>query len=277
MPFVRLSDVKLKYYTIGNHKPVVFIAGFGMDHRTWMPQITFFQDKAMVIVFDNRGVGESTGSSGPYTIQMMANDVVKLLDHLKIKKAHIVGSSMGGMIAQEIAINHPDSVDKLVLCSTTAKADKLTREKILQGFEELLKGKVDNIVDVNPYHIVFEKAFNYILQLTFSKEFLAENKHLIKKLLQDYFSKKHYVETIIKQIRAISKHDTCRRLSKIKAPTLVVTGTCDALISPENSEYLFEHIPTATLVKIVCGTHGMHHERADEFNEHILRFFEALC
>ena len=274
MPFVQLKNVKLKYYTIGEGKPVVFIAGFGVDHRTWVPQITFFQDKNKVIVFDNRGIGESTGSPEPYTITMMAEDVICLLDHLKIKKTHVVGSSMGGMIAQELAINHPERVNKLVLSSTTAKADKTVRETILKGFEEMIEGKIDNIVEVNPRRILFEKAFNYILQLTFSEKFIRENKQLIESFIRDYLSKKNYVETLLKQSRAIAKHNTTKRLEKIKAPTLVITGTRDEFISPENSEYLFKHIPNATLVKIVGGTHGMHHERAEEFNEHVLRFFE---
>jgi len=272
MPTAKLEDVEIKYYTMGSGKPILFISGLGMDHRTWMSQILFFKDKFKVIVFDNRGIGESTSATGPYTMSIMAKDTVGLLDYLKVKKAYIVGSSMGGMIAQELAINYPEKVDKLVLCSTSAKVGKETRQRILQGLHEIVEGKVNNILSIDPRRILFERAFNYVMQLTFSKEFLEMNKKLIENTFKEYISKRGYGETLLKQIRGIIKHDTSRKLSKIESETLVITGTCDKIIPPRDSDYLYAKIPNSTLVKIVCGTHGMHHERAAEFNEEILKF-----
>ncbi|HDD57532.1 MAG TPA: alpha/beta hydrolase [Thermoplasmatales archaeon] len=276
MPTAKLGEVDIKYYTIGSGKPILFISGLGMDHRTWMPQMLFFKEKFKVIVFDNRGMGESTGSLGPYTIPIMAEDAVNLLEHLGIDKAHIVGSSMGGMIAQEMAINYPEKVDKLILCSTTAKLSKETRQQILQGLHNIVDGKVDNILSINPHRILFERAFNYIMQLTFSKEFLEMNKQFIENMLRNYSTKLSYTETLLKQIRGVTKHDTSRKIGKIKAETLVMTGTCDKLIPSKDSEILYNGISNSTLVKIVCGTHGMHHEKANEFNEEIFKFLDGV-
>ena len=274
MPYVNVeNNVKIKYHTIGEGPPLLMLAGLGMDHKTWLPQIPYFKDDFKVIVFDNRGIGESSSSFGLYTIETMTDDAVAIIDHLDIKKTNIIGSSMGGMIAQEIAISHPEKVEKLILCSTTSKTNKNFKEKILDGLREIIDGG-KGMIDVDPHHILFKKAFNYILELTFSNQFISDNKKLIKKMLEEYLSKGVYVETLLKQIHAISKFDSSKRLSNINLPTLIITGTNDKFIPPENSEKLFQTIPNSVLVKIIGGTHGMHYENADEFNENVMRFLK---
>ena len=102
MPFAKISNIEINYHTVGDGQPLLFIAGLGVDNMCWIYQVPEFQELFKVIVFDNRGIGKSTGSIAPYSIRMMADDAVELLNYLNIEKSHVVGTSMGGMIAQEI-------------------------------------------------------------------------------------------------------------------------------------------------------------------------------
>ena len=187
MPLTKINNVNINYYTVGNGEPLLFIAGLGADNVCWLYQIPDFKEHFKVIVFDNRGMGKSKGSLGPYSIQMMADDAIGLLKYLNTKKAHIVGSSMGGMIAQEIAINYPEYVDKLVLCSTFAKPQNMM-EIVTRGIHDILGHHVDDIFEVPHHNIVFEKFFNFFLQQIFSEQYLINNKHVIEDLLKENLS-----------------------------------------------------------------------------------------
>jgi pimeloyl-ACP methyl ester carboxylesterase len=123
MPIARLEGININYKVEGQGDPLVFIAGFSSQRNSFISQVGLFRKHFKVITFDNRGVGKSSKPAGPYSTRMMADDIIKLLDYLKIDKAHIVGTSMGGMIAQELAINYPHRILKLVLAFTYACQD----------------------------------------------------------------------------------------------------------------------------------------------------------
>jgi len=274
MPIVTIKDVDINYHMFGKGKPLVLIAGLGIDNVCWIRQIPAFKKFFKVIVFDNRGIGKSTGSTGQYNIKMMADDVEGLLEHLGIHQSHVLGSSMGGMIAQEFAINYPEMVDKLILCSTFAKPQHMV-ESITGGIRDLLEGKVENIFEVNPHRIVFERLFNFFLQQLFTEEFLRKNRQTVEETWQKYLSTGTYVETFLKQVGAVHRHDTLNRLKRIKAETLVLTGTEDKLIPPECSDVLAKKIPKSTLRKIGDVGHGFHFEMPDTFNKIVLDFLLA--
>ena len=118
MPFATVNGIKINYKVEGEGNPLVMIMGFGSPRSGWSSQIPFFKKHFRVVTFDNRGAGKSDKPAGPYTTKMMADDAVKLMDALGIQKADIVGASMGGMIAQELAINYPEKAGKLVLACT---------------------------------------------------------------------------------------------------------------------------------------------------------------
>jgi len=122
MPKAKVNGISIDYSVCGRGEPLVLIMGFGGSKLGW-----FFQRRACrkyfrVVTFDNRGAGGSDKPSGPYTMRMLADDVAGLMDYLKIDKAHVMGVSMGGMIAQHVAIAYPDRVRKLVLASTLPRA-----------------------------------------------------------------------------------------------------------------------------------------------------------
>ncbi len=271
MPLAKINNVEINYNVSGNGYPLIFIAGLGVDNMCWIYQIPKFQKFFKVIVFDNRGIGKSTGSITPYSIRMMADDAVELLNYLAIEKSHIIGTSMGGMIAQEIAINYPNIVDKIVLCSTFAKPQNMV-EIIMKGVKDIIGYNALDIFCINPHRLVFEKLFSYLLQQIFSEEFLLKNKKLIEEILLRYLSKITYVETLLKQTGAVYTHNTLDRLNLIKAEALIITGMEDKLVMPECSDLLAEKISKSTLRKIDNAGHGMHFEMPDIFNKIVLDF-----
>ncbi len=274
MPFAKINNVEINYHTVGDGQPLLFIAGLGVDNMCWIYQVPKFQEFFKVIVFDNRGIGKSTGSIAPYSIRMMADDAVELLKYLNIEKSHIVGTSMGGMIAQEIAINYPNMVDKLVLCSTFAKPQNMV-EIIMKGVKDIIGYNTLDIFGINPHRLVFEKLFSYLLQQIFSEEFLLENNKLIEETLRRYLPKLTYVETFLKQTGAVYTHNTLDRLNLIKAETLIITGMEDKLVVPECSDILAEKISRSKLKKIEHAGHGMHFEMPDVFNRIVIDFLSA--
>ena len=191
MPIINVNNIKLNYLTYGDGKPLILITGLGVDNMCWIHQIPNFRKFFKVIVFDNRGIGKSSGSNGPYSIKMMADDVSDLLNKLNIQKTHVLGSSMGGMIAQELAINYPEKIDKLILCSTFSKPD-FVMEDITKGIKELISGDIKDIIEINPERIVFEKLFNYLLQQIFSDKYLIENRKFIEETWKRYLSSETY-------------------------------------------------------------------------------------
>ena len=124
MPLTKLNGININYKVEGQGEPLVMIMGFAANQSSWIPQVPFFKKYYRVITFDNRGVGKSDKPRGPYSTKMMADDTVRLMDLLGIEKAYIMGASMGGMIAQELAINYPQRVMKLVLACTYACQDE---------------------------------------------------------------------------------------------------------------------------------------------------------
>lgn len=118
MPKLKSNDIELYYEIHGNGKPLVLISGLGYPMRQWQKMVPYLTEYFQVITFDNRGVGQSDKPAGPYTAQMLAADTIGLMDMLGIEKAVIAGHSMGGFIAQALALDFPQRVDKLVLCST---------------------------------------------------------------------------------------------------------------------------------------------------------------
>ncbi len=120
MPYAKINDHRIYYETYGKGEPLIMIMGLGADTNCWSDKlIQELSKQYRVIIFDNRGAGKSDPAKAPYTIRDLANDVIKLMQTLSVEKAHILGVSMGGMIAQEIAINYPSKVNKLILVVTS--------------------------------------------------------------------------------------------------------------------------------------------------------------
>jgi pimeloyl-ACP methyl ester carboxylesterase len=172
------------------------------------------------------------------------------MDHLGIEKAHVLGISMGGMIAQELAINHPERVDKLVLASTYARRDETS------GLTSEASKRLETFLRSIPNQVEIQKGAYSTIDLTLNKRFyrlLAVPLMKIMIRLYDISA----LNGLVGQRDAALTHDTADRLRLIKAPTLVITGTNDRLIKPISSEMIANLVPKAKLIKVEGGSHGV--------------------
>jgi len=276
MPTDQIRDIEMYHEEHGHGDPLLCIMGFATDSTGWLLQTPAFAERHRTIVFDNRGVGRSSKPGGAYTIHEMADDAVALLDHLKIERTDVLGLSMGGMIAQELVLRHPERVRKLVLAATFPEPDAATEanRKVIFGqlggtIAEDGAMKID-FAAVNP--LMF---FQHLLPLVFNPSFIQNE---LPKLMQMFSGALQYgfsLEAIMSQMQAVMGHKATDRLATIKVPTLVLTGDADRLIAPANSAVLAKSIPGAKLVEIPGGSHGFNIEMPERFNQAVLDFVEA--
>jgi len=256
MPLANLNGIQISYHVEGKGEPLVMIMGFTASRIGWMPQRPFFRKYFRIITFDNRGAGKSDKPPGPYSTRMMADDTVKLMDALGIEKAHIMGLSMGGMIAQELAINHPQRVMKLVLAATYARQDETSGDTLEQA--EFLR-------------LAPERKASALIGLAFNKPFYRFTFGLLARVQTRLTGASDRVG-IAGQSEACLKHDTLERLSLITAPTLVIVGTGDRIIKPVSSEVIAGKIPNAKLAKVEGASHYFCFEMRKVFNREVLGF-----
>lgn len=248
MPKARSNGIELYYEIHGSGKPLILIAGLGYSHWQWYKMVPLLAEHFQVITFDNRGVGQSEKPAGPYTAQLLAQDTVGLLDELHIEKAIIAGHSMGGFVAQAIALDFPQRVEKLILCSTNfggpnhvpvtpeamkvltdVSSDPLTRfknglavstapdwsEKNPEMIEEWVKWRVANPIEPAPYQA----------QLAIGLGLLPESAAFENKL------------------------------SRINIPTLILFGAHDKVVPPANADLLAQKITGSSVLTFPDAGH----------------------
>jgi pimeloyl-ACP methyl ester carboxylesterase len=277
MSTVTVGDVELYYEEHGSGDPLLLIMGLATDSTAWMFQLPVFAERYRTIVFDNRGTGRSAKPTGPYTIGGMADDTAGLLAALGIERTHVVGVSMGGMIAQELALRHPERVHGLVLACTYPEPDEEIRLGRANSIAQL-GGSVDaagaatlDMAAVDPMMI-----FQTLMPKVFSPNFLMNQLPTLMQLFGGALQWGFSIEAIMAQADAVMSHKATDRLHHITAPTLVITGDSDLLIPPANSDVIAAEIPGAKLVKIPGGTHGFNFETPEIFNQKILDFLATV-
>lgn len=277
MSTVTVGDVELYYEEHGSGDPLLLIMGLAADSTAWMFQLPAFAEHYRTIVFDNRGIGRSAKPAGPYTIGGMADDTAGLLAALGIERTHVVGVSMGGMIAQELALRHPERVRSLVLACTYPEPDEEIRLGRATSIAQL-GGSVDaagaatlDMAAVDPMMI-----FQTLMPKVFSPSFLMNQLPTLMQLFSGALQWGFSIEAIMAQVDAVMSHNATDRLRHIVAPTLVITGDSDLLIPPTNSDVIAVEIPGAKLVKIPGGTHGFNFETPEIFNQGILEFLATV-
>jgi len=266
MPTAKLDDFELYYEVHGEGTPLVMINGYSLNLDEWdqvVSRVETLSKHHMVIPLDNRGTGRSSKPEGTYSIQTMADDVARFLDHLEIEKAHVLGVSMGGMIAQELALRHPDKVDALVLVSTTpgGKAYDIPR----QG-EELKKL---SWWYSPPTGMSEQELIDEGYGLAYYPKYFEENR---ERIMVPYTEYPTVAGTLEKQFDACVDHDTYDRLSSIVARTLVIHAADDLLLFPEGGRILAENIPNASLLIVNQAGHCVLEEKWDELYPKILAF-----
>ncbi|MFX1580257.1 MAG: alpha/beta fold hydrolase [Promethearchaeota archaeon] len=264
-----LGDIDIYYEIHGSTAapPLVLIGGWASYRWVWFRQVPTFKEKYQCIVFDNRGAGKSSKPDYPYTIDMMAADTVGLMDHLHIKDAHILGISMGGLIAQQIAISYPQRVRSLILSSTH-----------FGGSNQIpMDDKTMALLIALPTETIsIEQAREMRYRATFSPEFIWENRSIIEQI--DEWAEKHptplYAQ--VNQSSATGAFDSEADLNKITAPTLILHGANDHAVPTENGKLLAERIPNSRLKIIEDASHFVIIEKYEEFNEEVMRFIDEV-
>jgi pimeloyl-ACP methyl ester carboxylesterase len=277
MSMAKVGAIDLYYEEQGSGYPLLLIMGLAADSQAWLFQVPDLARHYRTISFDNRGVGRSSKPSGPYTIDAMADEAAGLLDVLEIERAHVVGVSMGGMIAQELVLRHPSRVRGLVLACTFPEPDAHIHRTREQSLTELggsvgPEGQVQlDVSKIDPM-MVFQNLMPRVFTPAFLMTDLPKLMQLFGGALQWGFS----MDAILAQVGATMGHRTTDRLHQITAPTLVITGDADLLIPPANSDILAREIPNARLVKVPGGSHGFNFETPEVFNREVLTFLHAV-
>lgn len=269
MPYATVGDVDIYYEIHGPHDapPLVLIGGWASYRWIWFRQIPTLKTKYRCIVFDNRGAGRSSKPDYPYTMEMMANDTIGMLDKLHIKSAHFLGISMGGLIAQQIAISYPERVRSLILVATHFGGPN--HIPIPDRIQALL-------VALPTETISLEQARDMRYRSTFSSQFLEENKELMNQI--DEWAQKHPTPIFaqVHQASATAAFDSEDALKKITAPTLILQGDSDFTILPKNAELLADKIPNSRLKFIEGAAHFVIIEKYAEFNNEVLKFIDEV-
>jgi 3-oxoadipate enol-lactonase len=262
MPFVRASDgIRLHYGASGRPggPPVLLIQGLGADKQLWMLQRLALARRYRTLAVDNRGAGRSDKPYGSYSLEQMADDAVAVLDHAGADQAHIVGASMGGVIAQIIAFKHPERVRSLTLACTACQQHPWRRELLAEWADTALTQGMRAMTNNAARWTIGPRSFRRISPAIGWLGPLAMSRP---------------PHAFAAQVEAIlsAPEDMQGELGKITVPTLVMVGNQDILTPRGDSEELAERIPTAELVVISGAAHGFMVEHGTTFNRILLEF-----
>jgi pimeloyl-ACP methyl ester carboxylesterase len=254
------DNAELYYESTGAGAPVLLVMGLGMNATGWWRTVPVLAERLRVLAFDNRGMGRSSQPPGPYSTAQMADDAVAVLDAAGEATAHVYGISLGGMIAQQIALRHPDRVRSLVLGATTPGGPGHTApdEGTLAFFER--RGSMP------PEEAVWASVpYNY------GPATRARNAQRIGEDISERLRYPFAAEPYRAQLGAAMSHDIFDRVAEIRAPTLVVHGDADRMIPPANGRVLADSIPGARL-SMWPGAGHLYFTDAPEADRDVLAF-----
>jgi pimeloyl-ACP methyl ester carboxylesterase len=226
--------------------------------------------KFKLVMFDNRDVGRTDISEREYTMKLFADDTAGLMNALGISKAHILGISMGGMIAQELVLNYPEKVAKLVLCSTGSQwcfSQEISR--IMLAVSELPREELTRMILSLEFASDFPSDFlkkHPFVVICFTSDFVKENPDLADLLFQRAAEHPISKEGWMRQLNAMRGFNTYGRLQQIRVPTLILHGGKDVEIPPKNGSILAEAIPNAKLVYLEKSAHYLAEEMREVIN-----------
>ncbi|MGC2430175.1 MAG: alpha/beta hydrolase [Nitrososphaeraceae archaeon] len=265
---VHVGDIDIAYKIFGRGNPILLISGSGNVMDVWPTH--FLKELALnhtVIIFDNRGVGNTTAGTRPFSIDQFANDTVGLLDALDIQRTDVLGFSMASFIAQKITLTHPERVSRLVLYGASCGG----REGIPQTQEVTM-----TISDLANNH---SQNADASLSVTFPPEWIRKNPNYLETIPKT--PEIILSTTVVKQFNAVedwlSRNWTgvCDQLQHISIPTLIITGAEDVSVPAANSLILVQKIPGAWLVQIKAAGHGLMFQYPEKFSEIVKAFLST--
>ncbi len=249
MPLLRVDDTELYYEIHGEGRPLLFLSETHCDGEVWkIHQVPEFSRDHRVILMDYRGTGRSGKPSIPCTTRLFADDAVALLDHLKVSETIVCGHSMGGRVAQIMALDHPSRVTALILASTGASFPdtrgiplKIATEMVEWGYEKYVR--------------------DHSILVGFTEEFAAQHPDRVEHYLRVRMANMGPVEFYFRHLLARQGHDTSGRLGEIRTPTLILVGEDDRNVTSDmshrtSSDILEKGIPGARLVVLAGERHS---------------------
>lgn len=264
MPHARFGDVELYHETAGDGgSPVLLVMGLTGRGAGWECQIPALAARHRLAWFDNRGVGETRCAIRPWTMATLAGDAAALIAHLGWEAAHVVGVSMGGMIAQELALTRPERVRSLTLIATHA-GGRRPRRPTLPGLAAVLHANV------------LGGGYDAMARALYPAQYLARADHdAMRAQLRRSFPPLPR-RNALAQLAAVARHRSAARLAAITAPTLVVQAGRDRLIHPRESDRLHRLIPGARIERFADAGHGLIRQYAHAVNALLLDHFAAV-
>jgi len=266
MPEIRVDDVKLHYEVQGSGDPLLMVMGLGSSSASWHPDLIAGLARSFrVITYDNRGTGRSDKPDIPYSLEMFAADAVALLDALELDRVHLFGVSMGGMIAQELALRYAPRLHTLTLGCTTfggRNAVPPPPESI-----KLLTAPRDGASE--------EEIIRRGWPLAFTPAFIRDHRDRLEESIPRLLAHPTPVFAYKRHLDATYGLKTYDRLPGIPTPTLVTTGADDVLIPAKNAEILAQRIPGARLHIIPAAGHAFFNEAPAEFLAAFVPFLQS--
>lgn len=259
MPFAELKDVRIHYELSGapTAPVIIFSNSLGETLAMWDAQVPEFAKYFRVLRYDTRGHGQSSVTPGPYSIELLAHDVLGLLDSLHLPKVHFCGLSMGGQTGMWLGLHAPERLQKLILCNTAARI----------GNSEMWNARIQAVRTTG-----MSSVSDAIVGRWFSERFRAGASEFIaatKKMIERA-NPEGYVANCV----AVGDYDVRTSLGGIRVPTLVIAGALDAATTPEDGRYIAEQIRGAKYIELEAA-HLSNIEQASPFNEAAMNFLAS--
>ncbi|MDQ3984556.1 MAG: alpha/beta hydrolase [Thermoproteota archaeon] len=275
---VHVGDIEIAYKTFGKGDPFLLISPSSSVMDAWDPSILReLSSNHTLIIFDNRGVGNTTTGSKPFSIQQLANDTAGLLDALKIRKVDVLGYSLGSFVAQQLAVTHPEKVNRLILlgASCGGKEGIPQNPQHVKFFSEMVNKSINNI-PITPQDV------KTLLSIPMGSAWMESHPNFLESVpeAKDLFS--GIAPETIKQQNDISQNwmatnwsGICDELTKISNPTLIVSGTHDNNVPTANSLVIAGKIPGAWLIQIKDAGHALFAQYPDKVNRVLQTFLST--
>jgi aminoacrylate hydrolase len=262
MPRISIGDCHLYYERCGAGFPVLFVSGFSGYAAYWREQVPSFAKSFEVVLHDHRGIGQSDHNRIAYTVERMAADVVQLMDALGIDKAHVVGHSTGGAIAQVLALDHPERLASIVVAASWTKADAYFR-RLFALRKEILS------------HLGPATYLQAATLLLYPSYWIARNNERLRQLEAQALATFSAPEIVMSRIDAILAFDRTEELPRLRTPTLIVAAQDDIVTPAYFSEELARLIRGAEIKLFPQGGHCFTQVLPREFNHAVLPFLTA--